>query len=90
MATFTTPMIFEYVEGMENWNIPFFTGMQSVQNPSINITGNEQSKSSIVTVSDVELHGIGTVRDSINLETGIYQRRFRKVVLDGSEQTAYL
>ena len=32
-------MIIEYQDGMENWNIPYFEGMQSVENPTI-ITSN--------------------------------------------------
>ena len=31
--TFGKPMIIEYQEGMENWDIPYFTGMQSVKLP---------------------------------------------------------
>lgn len=33
------PMILEYVEGMENWDIPYFEGMQSVQMPVLTTTG---------------------------------------------------
>lgn len=32
-------MIFEYQEGMENWDISYFEGMRSVQAPSLTITG---------------------------------------------------
>ena len=35
-ATFGQPMIIEYQEGMENWDIPYFTGMQSVKLPVYN------------------------------------------------------
>lgn len=32
-------ILLEYQEGMENWNIPYFEGMQSVQAPSVTMTG---------------------------------------------------
>lgn len=32
-------MIFEYQEGMENWDIPYFDGMKSVEAPSVKTTG---------------------------------------------------
>ena len=32
-------MIIEYQEGMENWDIPYFTGMQSVKMPVLKTTG---------------------------------------------------
>lgn len=33
------PMIIEYQEGMENWDIPYFEGMQSVKMPVLTTTG---------------------------------------------------
>lgn len=38
-ATFGQPMIIEYQEGMENWDIPYFEGMQSVKMPVLTTTG---------------------------------------------------
>ena len=32
-------MVIEYQDGMENWDIPYFTGMQSVQAPGMTMTG---------------------------------------------------
>lgn len=32
------PMIIEYQEGMENWDIPYFEGMQSVQMPVLTVS----------------------------------------------------
>ena len=32
-------MVFEYIEGMENWDIPFFRGMQSVKMPVLQTVG---------------------------------------------------
>lgn len=37
--TFGKPMLIEYQEGMENWDIPYFEGMQSVEAPSVMTTG---------------------------------------------------
>ena len=34
-----TFMVLEYIEGMENWDIPYFEGMQSVENPSLMTVG---------------------------------------------------
>lgn len=33
------PMLIEYQEGMENWDIPYFTGMKSVRMPVLTTTG---------------------------------------------------
>ena len=38
-VSFYSIMIFEYQEGMENWDIPYFTGMQSVKMPSLTTIG---------------------------------------------------
>lgn len=32
-------VVVEYIEGMENWDIPYFDGMQSVEVPSVKTTG---------------------------------------------------
>ena len=37
--TFGKPMMIEYQEGMENWDIPFFEGMTSVKAPVLTTTG---------------------------------------------------
>lgn len=36
---FKNAMIIEYVEGMENWDIPYFEGMASVQAPTVQTVG---------------------------------------------------
>lgn len=38
-ATFDNIMLLEYQEGMENWDIPYFEGMQSVKLPVLTTTG---------------------------------------------------
>ena len=39
-----SPMIIEYQEGMENWDIPYFTGMKSVRMPVLTTTGKNLCK----------------------------------------------
>ena len=46
-------MVIEYQEGMENWDIPYFEGMKSVEVPSVKTTGKN-----LATVSSVRLEGI--------------------------------
>lgn len=38
-ATFDNVMMIEYQDGMENWDIPYFEGMQSVKMPVLTTTG---------------------------------------------------
>ena len=38
--TLANVMLIEYQEGMENWDIPYFEGMQSVKMPVLTTTGN--------------------------------------------------
>ena len=45
-------MLLEYQEGMENWDIPFFRGMQSVEVPVLTTTG-----SNMVNPTDIEVIG---------------------------------
>lgn len=39
IPTISNIILLEYVEGMENWDIPYFTGMQSVKLPVLMTTG---------------------------------------------------
>ena len=39
VATISNAMLLEYQEGMENWDIPYFEGMQSVKMPVLTTTG---------------------------------------------------
>ena len=70
-ATFGQPMIIEYQEGMENWDIPYFEGMQSVQMPVLTTSNEDGTKTNILTTSEeVTLRGIGDVKDELDLMTG--------------------
>lgn len=42
-------MLLEYQEGMENWDIPYFTGMQSVKMPVLTTTGKNLFDNKIIT-----------------------------------------
>lgn len=74
--------------------VRFLTG-QSFSNQPLNIqleqgtvaTSYEPYKTNILTVNeDVELRGIGNVKDELNLMTGELTQRICKIVLDGSEE----
>ncbi len=79
-------LILEYQEGMENWDIPYFTGMQSVKLPVLTTTNEDGTKTNILsTPSDLELRGIGEVKDTLNCNTGEVTERIKEVVLNGSE-----
>ena len=47
-------MIIEYQEGMENWDIPYFEGMQSVKMPVLTTTGKNLFDMSEIVMSDFE------------------------------------
>lgn len=85
--TFGKPMIIEYQDGMENWDIPYFECMQSVKMPVLKtVTEYEPHKSTTVTCNEeVELRGIGDVKDELDLMTGELTQRIGEVVFDGSE-----
>ena len=64
-------LFIEYQEGMENWDIPYFEGMQSVKMPVLTTTNVDGTKTNILTTSEeVELRGIGDVQDEMDLTTG--------------------
>ena len=83
-------MIIKYQEGMENWDIPYFEGMQSVKMPVLTTSNEDGTKTNILTVNEpVELRGIGEVKDELDLVTGEVTRRISEIVLDGSDDLAY-
>lgn len=78
--------LFAYQEGMENWDIPYFEGMQSVKMPVLTTSNEDGTKTNILTTSeDVVLRGIGDVKDTLDCLTGEKVERVGEVVLDGSE-----
>ena len=80
-------MLIEYQEGMENWDIPYFEGMKSVKMPVLTTSNEDGTKSNILTVNeDVELRGVGDVKDELNLLTGELTQRIGEIVFDGTEK----
>ena len=79
-------MVIEYQEGMENWDIPFFRGMQSVKMPVLTTSNEDGTKTNILTVNeDVELRGTGEMQDTLDCLTGEIVERIGEIVLDGSD-----
>lgn len=69
-------MIIEYPEGMENWDIPYFEGMQSVKMPALTTSNEDGTKTNILTVNeDVTLRSNGDICDELNLLTGQLTQR---------------
>ena len=74
--------LFEYQEGMENWDIPYFEGMQSVKMPVLTISDEDGTKlNTLSTPDDLELRSIGDVGDTLNLLTGEHVRRYGSVTI---------
>ena len=79
-------IVCEYQKGMENWDIPYFEGMQSVKMPVLTTSNGDGTESNILTCNEeVELHGVGEVKDELDLMTGELTQRIGEIVLDGSE-----
>ena len=77
--------IIEYQDGMENWDIPYFEGMQSVKMPVLTTSNEGGTKTNILTVNEeVVLRGIGDVQDTLDLMTGEVVERVGEVIFDGS------
>ncbi len=69
-------MIIEYQEGMKNWDIPYFEGIQSVKMPVLTTSNEDGTKTNILTVNeDVTLRSNGDICDELNLITGQLTQR---------------
>ena len=78
-------MIIEYQDGMENCDIPYFEGIQSVKMPVLTTSNEGGTKTNILTVNEeVVLRGIGDVQDTLDLMTGEVVERVGEVIFDGS------
>ena len=73
------------VEGdYTNIDIPFFEGMQSVKMPVLTTSNEDGTKTNILTVNeDIELRGIGEVKDTLDCLTGKVNHHIKEIVLDG-------
>ena len=66
--------VFEYQQGMENWDIPYFEGMQSVKMPVLTTTGKNlfkpfrtyTTKGLAFTITDGQLYVDGTATDTVD------------------------
>ena len=82
--------VIEYQDGMENWDIPYFEGMQSVKMPVLTTSNEDGTKTNILTVNeDVELGSVGEVKDELNLLTGqLTQRTETRAYQEGDESNS--
>lgn len=83
----TDIMLIEYQEGMENWDIPYFEGMQSVRMPVLTTSNEDGTKTNILSCNeDVELGSVGEVKDELNLLTKqLTQRTETRPYQEGDE-----
>ncbi len=86
--TFTTPNFCNYIRfSIKSSALPTWVQIEE----GSTVTSYEPYKSNILTVNeDVTLRGIGNVQDELDLLTGELTQRIGEVVLDGSENWAYV
>ena len=78
-------MFIEYQEGMENWDIPYFEGMQSVKMPVLKTTGKN-----LFDLKWFEDKGYLPIDNHVNVK-GFYDSNFitRKIKLDSKKQYTF-
>ena len=82
----TKVILCEYQQGMENWDIPYFEGMQSVKMPVLTTSNEDGTKTNILSCNeDVTLRGIGDVQDTLDLTTSEKVEHIYEVGLIGNE-----
>ena len=75
-ATIKDVMIIEYQDGIENWNIPYFEGTQSVKAPVLTISNEDGSETAEITIEEnLVLRSNGTIYDELDLMTGKFTQR---------------
>ena len=71
-------ILLEYREGMENWDIPYFEGMQSVKMPVLTTTNADDTKSNILTCELVPMNQSmfeqGTFAEKTPINTKTYEQ----------------
>ena len=65
-GTVSHPMFIEYQEGMENWGISYFEGMQSVQMPELTTTGKNLLCVGRGCDDTITYNGLTITRDAVN------------------------
>lgn len=91
-------VIVEYQDGMENWDIPYFEGMQSVKMPVLRNTNgtselledgtpNHMYKSNILRpTEDIVLREVNGAKDTYNALTGEYVQRIGERVYEQGDE----
>ena len=88
-ATFDNIMLLEYQDGMENWDIPYFEGMQSVKMPVLTTTGKNAWNTTKMNINfDSGLKNIQCFDNSIRV-TNDYQG-WRGLVFKNEQSLNYL
>lgn len=59
-------MIIEYQEGMENWDIPYFEGMQSVQMPGLTTVGKN-----LFNLNEAKLKSVNNIFNTTLIDNGV-------------------
>ena len=67
-ATIKEPMVIEYQDGMENWDIPYFEGMQSVKMPVLTTVGKNILNPENYIVSSLTSSTDGIIINILNAE----------------------
>lgn len=76
-------MILEYQEGMENWDIPFFEGMQSVKMPVLKTTGKNLCDGVREYNGANDVYGTNFIKVEEGKKYGIYQDDKNFLRIDG-------
>lgn len=87
--------VLEYIEGMENWGIPYFEGICDVKSPvihnvdTIEETDSRKINTTTFTSNDDEIIVLRSlpngICDTLNVRTGEYVQNIGETVLDGSD-----
>lgn len=89
-------MMIEYQEGMENWDIPYFTGLCDVKSPILTNLDANNEQSNTVTFDQKDGKTIvlrslpNGVCDTLNVRTGEYVQNIGEIICDGSEDERWV
>lgn len=62
-------MIIEYQQGMENWDIPYFEGMQSVKLPVLTTTGKNLFDNNLLSLANVKVNVVNVGENEYSIQT---------------------
>lgn len=87
--TLNNLMVLEYQNGMENWDIPYFEGMQSVKMPVLTTTGNNLLDPNYLKEQCLKVTSYATYTDgNIIFYSGAFHEK-RLIALDFEPNTQY-